>query len=94
MHYSFAKILTKKRIKSVFNCGYGKGYSVKNIIFKFNHYLNKKVQVVYKKRRKNDIGYSVADNKKLKKYHDFKNIKSKLSLMIISSYRWYKKINT
>ena len=93
VHYSFAKILTKKRINSVFNCGYGKGYSVKNIISKFNYYLNKKIKVVYNERRKNDIGYSVADNKKLKKYHDFKNIKSKLSLMINSSYRWYKKIN-
>ena len=91
VHYRFAKIITKKRIQSIFNCGYGKGHSVLEIVNKFNSTLKIKFKFSLKEKRKNDIGYSVADSKKLKKYYDFKNIENKLSIMIRTSFKWYKK---
>jgi len=91
IHYYFAKILMKKKIRSVYNCGYGVGYSVKDVAKNFGKVLKKEIYLNYKKKRKNDIGYSVADNKKLKKYYEIRNLKDKLSIMIKSSFNWYRK---
>ena len=91
VHYKFAKIIKKQKIKIIINCGYGKGYSVLEVINQFNIYLNKKINFFFKDRRKGDIEYSVANTKKLKKFHNFKNKKNRLSLMIETSLKWYKK---
>ena len=40
-------------------------------------------------KRKNDIEYSVAGTKRLKKFQRIKKTKNKLSLMIKSSLIWY-----
>ena len=91
VHYQFAKIIKKKGLKLIINCGYGKGYSVLEVVNKFNRYLDKKVTFEFKGQRKNEMGYSCANTKKLKKFYNFKNTKRKLSLMINSSLIWYKK---
>ena len=57
--------LKKKKFRTIINCGYGKGYSVLSIINKFNNLLNKKIKYKFVDKRSNDIGYSVADTKKL-----------------------------
>ena len=90
VHYKFAKFINKRKLKLVVNCGYGKGYSVLEVLNKFNSLLKNKINYYYKNRRKNEMGYSCANTKKLKKFHNFKNTKNKLSLMIRSSLIWYK----
>ena len=52
----------------VFNIGYGKSYSVKEIVDKIVHLYGKEVKVTYKyERRKNEIMDTVADIRKAKK---------------------------
>ena len=84
--------LKKKKFRTIINCGYGKGYSVLSIINKFNNLLNKKIKYKFVDKRSNDIGYSVADTKKLNHIYKFKNNKNKMSIMINTSISWYKKI--
>ena len=85
--------LKKKKFRTIINCGYGKGYSVLSIINKFNNLLNKKIKYKFVDKRSNDIGYSVADTKKLNHIYKFKNNKNKVSIMINTSISWYKKKN-
>ena len=91
VHYFFSQILKKKKIRTIINCGYGKGYSVLSVINKFNNLLNKKIKYKFVNKRSNDIGYSVADTKKLNYIYKFKNNKNKMSIMINTSIDWYKK---
>ena len=64
-----------------------------SIINKFNNLLNKKIKYKFVDKRSNDIGYSVADTKKLNHIYKFKNNKNKMSIMINTSISWYKKKN-
>tara|TARA_B100001248_G_C27398578_1_gene467784 strand:+ start:5609 stop:6574 length:966 start_codon:yes stop_codon:yes gene_type:complete len=91
VHYNFAKKILKTKLRLTLNCGYGKGYSVLSVIQKLNLLKKKKIKYYFKPQRKNDIEYSVASTKKLEKYFQFKNLKSKLEIMINSSLLWYKK---
>ena len=91
VHYQFANIIKKRKLKLIINCGYGTGYSVLEVVNKFNRFLSKKITFKFKDQRKNEMGYSCADTKKLKKFYNFKNKKGKLFLMINSSLIWYKK---
>ena len=92
IHYFFSQKLKKKKFRTIINCGYGKGYSVLSIINKFNNLLNKKIKYKFVDKRSNDIGYSVADTKKLNHIYKFKNNKNKMSIMINTSISWCKKI--
>ena len=42
IHYKFAKIIRYKKINLIINCGYGTGYSVLDVVKKFNSLFNKK----------------------------------------------------
>ena len=53
--------------------------------------LNKKIDFQFKEKRKNDIEYSVASTKKLKKFLLIKKSKNQLTSMIKSSLIWYVK---
>lgn len=92
IHFLSAKYLIKHNKSQILNCGYGKGYSVKEILNNMNKILRKKIPEIYGKRRLNDIEYSVADTKKFQKLFrwkpKFKNIKKTL----ISSLKWEKKL--
>ena len=61
-------LIKKKNLYSdVFNCGYGKGYSVLEIIKKFQIYFNYKFVLKVKKKRPGDVAYLVCNNKRIKK---------------------------
>ena len=89
IHYKFAKIISYKKINLIINCGYGTGYSVLDVVKKFNSLFNKKIVFQFKEKRKNDIEYSVASTKKLKKFLLIKKSKNQLTSMIKSSLIWY-----
>ena len=90
VHYKFSKIIQKHKLKFIVNCGYGTGYSVLDVVNKFNSILDKKIKFNFKHKRKNEIEYSVADNKKIKKFIKLKTSRKKLFLMIKSSLDWYR----
>ena len=89
-HYLSLKYLLKKNSSQIFNVGFGKGYSVLQIV----KLLKKKLNIRYKitKRRKGDSDYLVSNISKIKKILRFRpanNIHSILDTAI----NYYKKIN-
>jgi len=93
MHVLALKYLVKKNQSNIFNCGYGKGYSVKDIIDNYNTIIKKKIYYKIGPRRFGDSERLVANNKKFKKYFpnwkpEFNNIKKILE----TSLKWEKKL--
>ena len=63
MHVLALKYLVKKNQSNIFNCGYGKGYSVKDIIDNYNTIIKKKIYYKIGPRRFGDSERLVANNK-------------------------------
>ena len=93
IHYQSLKYLEKNKKNQICNCGYGKGYSIKEVV----ETLIKKNQVIfnysYTKKRPGDISYMVANTNKLNKIINWKPEYSNLGKMIFSELRWKKKMN-
>jgi len=93
MHILALKYLIKKNQSNIFNCGYGKGYSVKEIINNYNTLIKKKIFYKIGPRRFGDSERLVANNNKFKKY--FSNWKPKfnnIKKILETSLRWEKKL--
>lgn len=89
------KVLLKasKDNKSVIlNCGYGKGFSVLEVVNNFKKFSKNKVLVKFEKRRKAEIVESVANVVKLKKYLKWRPKFFNLNRMIKNSIDWEKKL--
>jgi UDP-glucose 4-epimerase len=82
-----------KKNSLILNCGYGYGYSVLEIIKKFEEVSGNQIKINFKKRRKGDIAVAISDNKNLIKKINFNlgNIK-KLEQSINSAILWEKKL--
>jgi len=92
IHIKSAKDLIKKRRSNIFNCGYGKGFSVKEVIFCFNKLLNKNLYYEIGPRRPSDSKYVVANSKKFNDYFSWKPKYNNLKLILETSLKWEKKI--
>ena len=89
------KVLLKvsKNDKSVIlNCGYGKGFSVLEVVNNFKKFSKNKVTVKFQKRRKAEIVESIANVTKLKNYLKWKPKFFNLNKMIKNSIDWEKKL--
>ena len=86
------KIL-KYKVYKIFNCGYGKGYSVKEVFDEFNKLFKYKLTPKIQKERSGDLKILVADPKKIKKFLNWRPEFNKLSLILKSSMKWEKIIN-
>ena len=64
IHLIAAENLNLNESTEVYNCGYGKGYSVREVIKEMENLLKNNLKKELGPRRKDDIPYSVADNKK------------------------------
>ena len=84
--------LIKTKKSEIFNCGYGKGYSVMEVVKTLNKVLRRKIPVLYGPRRKGDLTSVVADVSKIKKTMRWKPKFNKLELIIKSSLSWEKKL--
>ena len=93
IHYLSGKHLINEQKSNIYNCGYGKGYSVKEVVTKFNKILKKKIPTSIGPRRKSDSEYLVSNSNKFKKKFSWKPKFNKLSLIISSSLKWEKKLN-
>ena len=81
----------KKNKSLTLNCGYGKGYSVLEIITLFEKIIKKKISIQIKKKRIGDIAQIFSSNKCL---NNKIKIKFKTLRQILqSSIDWEKKIN-
>ena len=89
------KVLSKvdqNNKSALLNCGYGKGFSVLEVVNQFKKFSKNKVTVKFKPRRKAEIVESVANVSKLKKYLKWKPKFSNLSKIIRNSIDWEKRL--
>jgi UDP-glucose 4-epimerase len=93
MHILAAKKLAKESICKIYNCGYGKGYSIKDVIKTMNIILNKKIKVEYGENRKGDAIYSVASNKKFIRQFHWKPRFDNLNIILKTALKWEKKLS-
>jgi UDP-glucose 4-epimerase len=92
IHLISTKYLLEKGVSKIFNCGYGKGYSVKQVIEVMNKILKKKLSTTIGKRRKGDVEKLIADSSKFKNFFSWKPKFNSLRLIIESSLKWEKKL--
>ncbi len=84
--------VSKKNKSTILNCGYGKGFSVLEVVNNFKKFSKNKVLVKFEKRRKAEIVESVANVIKLKKYLKWRPRFFNLKRMIKNSIDWEKKL--
>jgi len=83
---------SKKNQSTVLNCGYGKGFSVLEVVNNFKKFSKNKVRVRFENRRTAEIIESVANVSKLKKYLKWKPKFFNLNKMIKNSIDWEKRL--
>jgi UDP-glucose 4-epimerase len=93
IHLISAKYLIKKNKSQIFNCGYGKGYSVKEVIDAFNNILKKKIKFSVGPKRQGDCKMVIANPLKFKRKFNWKPKFNNLEYILRTSYEWEKKIN-
>ena len=92
IHLVSAKFLLDKNQSNIFNCGYGNGYSVKEVIDTYNKILNKKIKSKIGPRRPGDSKMVVADPNKFNKTLNWKPKFNNLEYILKTAYEWEKKL--
>ena len=93
IHYLSAKYLIKNKKSEIFNCGYGEGFSVMEVVNNMNDILQKKLPTKIGKRREKDIKSSIANVEKFKNFFHWKPKYNDLKFILKTSYEWEKKLN-
>ena len=88
IHLVSAEHLINGGNSDLFNCGYGKGYSVKEVIQKLNDVLNKKIKVKIGPRRPGDSKMIVSQVDKFKNFFNWKPKFNKLDYILKTAYNW------
>ena len=92
IHVKAAEYLIKRQRSETINCGYGKGYSVKEVLEKFNSVNEKPINIEIGKRRPGDSAMLVSDTTKLKSLFNWIPKHNDLSFIIKTSIDWEKKL--
>jgi UDP-glucose 4-epimerase len=93
IHLEAAKYLLEKKISNIFNCGYGKGYSVLEVIKTANEIYDNKIMFEYDKRRPGDSEKLISNVDKLHQHINWKPKFNDLRLIIKTAVEWEKKID-
>jgi UDP-glucose 4-epimerase len=92
IHILAMNYLNKVKRSFIVNCGYGKGYSVKQIVNIFRK--NKKNLIVrYEKRRPGDIAQVYSNTKKFQNLFKWRPKHNNINKIIKSAINWEKKIS-
>jgi len=91
IHYECIKYLKKNLKSNIFNCGYGKGYSVLEIANIFKK-IKKNVKINFMKRRPGDVGQVHANTNKFKKTFKWKPKYNNINKILNSAINWEKKL--
>ena len=94
IHIACLKKITKIKSSVILNCGYGKGYSVLEIIRIFIKISNKIIKIKYLKKRKGDVSAIINNNILFNNFFkkDKINLYKSIDKMVSSSLEWEKKI--
>ncbi len=93
LHVRAAQYLTTKKESNVFNCGYGKGFSVKEVIDSANEINEFPIKFEFGKRRKGDAARLVSDPSKIMKLLSWKPKYNDLKFIIKTSIEWETNFN-
>ena len=91
IHLKTLKNISIHKKSLILNCGYGKGYSVQEIVNIFKK-LKKNVSVKYQKKRQGDVAQIYANTSKIKRTLKWKPKYDNIKKIIISSIKWEKKL--
>ena len=94
IHLISAEYLIKSKKSNIFNCGYGKGFSVKEVLKTYNEILDNKIKFKVGPRRPGDNELVIADPNKLIKTMSWKPKYNDLKYILKTAYDWEKKLNS
>ena len=92
IHHLCAQSLVNNNKSKIFNCGYGVGISIKEVVKTLNEILGFEIKTKIGKRRPGDSKKIVANTTKLYKYFLWKPKYNHLKLILSSSLEWDKKL--
>ena len=92
IHLISAKHLYQNNKSDIFNCGYGRGYTVKEVINTYSKILDKKIQFKIGQRRPGDSKHVVADTTKFKEIFNWEPKFNNLEYILKTSYEREKKL--
>ncbi|MBI66087.1 MAG: UDP-glucose 4-epimerase GalE [Candidatus Marinimicrobia bacterium] len=93
IHSEALKHLLQNKETNVFNCGYGNGFSVLEVVNETNKITNGKIKFEYTKRRPGDSEKLVSNVEKLNQNISWHPKYNNLSLIIESAIKWESKLN-
>ena len=93
IHYLILEKIAKLNISKILNCGYNKGTSVIEVAKEFKKQSSKKVDIIYTKRRNDDLIKIIASNNKLKKFIKWRPKFNNLRKIVKSCIVWEKKFD-
>ena len=93
IHIWVAKSLMNLGENEIYNCGYGKGFSIMDVIKEMNSIIGFQLPVKIGSRRKGDAVYSVADNQRFQQKFNWKPKYDNLKIILESSLEWEKTQN-
>ena len=93
IHVEVSKYLLKNLESNLFNCGYGNGFSVLDVVNTSNSIYQNKIIYEFSNRREGDVEKLIADTSKLLKYIKWQPKYNDLKEIINSSIKWEEKIN-
>ena len=93
MHIKAMEYLINTKQSNIFNCGYGKGYSVKEVIDITNKITEGLIKFEYGRKRLGDAENLVSDTSKFNRCIEWTPRYSNLSTIIETAINWEKKLN-
>ena len=94
IHVISAKHLIKDGKSNLFNCGYGNGFSIKDVINELNQIINKNLETTIGPRRPGDSEMIVSNVDKFMKYFSWKPKYNNLNYILKTAIEWEKKLNS
>ena len=92
IHLVSAKYLISGGQSDLFNCGYGYGYSVRDIIKNLNKLLKEDIKIKIGPRRPGDSKMIISDVKKFKKYFKWQPKHNDIKKILKTAIDWEKKL--
>ena len=92
IHFLVLEKINRLNISKILNCGYNKGTSVLEVAKEFKRQSSKKIDIVYVKRRKNDLIKIIASNNKLRDFIKWRPKFDNLSKIVKSCIIWETKL--
>ena len=94
IHVISAKHLIEDGKSNLFNCGYGNGFSIKDVINEVNQIINKNLETTIGPRRPGDSEMIVSNVDKFMKYFSWKPKYNNLNYILKTAINWEKKLNS